>query len=452
MKKFNYDQWSKDAQNVAKILSDAPEVDKQKRIEIKEFKDRQDKVIKALQKNGIDAALVYSDEHYNGDVPYLGGNTNISIEPVAGVIGKNGFHIIAGLEGGYVAEQLAGRSGSKVHKVEMLKLADEDYPVEAEKVEDVIEEACGGKPETIGLLTPRAVLPVQIYEFLEEYLGDRQKILDAQEIFYKIKYEKSKTEMELIKDASLICDEMLKGMLAVLRPGMLETQVSEWGYLIGQELGAEEMGFDVMVTANEANRTLIGKALNREIKKGDMVHLGVAPKRDGLTACERVSVVCTENPDDITDFQKYWLNFIEGAFETGLQAYKKLAEENLPAKQQEQALVDYFKSRQDEVEKLLGKKIDLAQQKPYTGTHNAGYTECQEFYGAITLNSNDPLGHRIVTMLDVAIRGTGSKWNDIVIPGLDFVLVEKTLGKFGKSVEVFNKLPVNVQDYVGKQY
>ncbi|MDZ7838540.1 MAG: M24 family metallopeptidase [Actinomycetota bacterium] len=452
MKKFNYDQWSKDAQNVAKILANAPDIDKQKRIEIEEFKDRQNKVIEALQKNGIDAALVYSDEHYNGDVPYLGGNTNISIEPVAGVIGKNGFHIIAGLEGGYVAEQLAGRSGSKVHKVEMLKLADEDYPVEAERVEDVIEEACGGKPETIGLLTPRAVLPVQIYEFLEEYLGDREKIVDAQEIYYKIKYEKSETEMELIKDASLICDEMLKGMLAVLRPGMLETQVSEWGYLIGQELGAEEMGFDVMVTANEANRTLIGKALNREIKKGDMVHLGVAPKRDGLTACERVSVVCTENPDDITDFQKYWLNFIEEAFETGLQAYKKVAEENLPAKQQEQALVDYFKSRQDEVEELLGKKIDLAQQKPYTGTHNAGYTECQEFYGAITLNSNDPLGHRIVTMLDVAIRGTGSKWNDIVIPGLDFILVEKTLGKFGKSVEVLNKLPVNVQGYVGKQY
>ena len=84
---------------------------------------------------------MYSNEHYNGDVPYLGGNTNISIEPVAGVIGKGGFHLLAGLEGGYVAEQLAPRADIKVHKVEMLKLADEDYPVEAEKLEDVIEEA-----------------------------------------------------------------------------------------------------------------------------------------------------------------------------------------------------------------------------------------------------------------------------------------------------------------------
>ncbi|MFO7928667.1 MAG: M24 family metallopeptidase [Candidatus Humimicrobiaceae bacterium] len=445
-------EWLKEAKIISKILSKTPVIDKEKRITRKEFKERQDKVIEALQREGIDAAIVYSDEHYNGDVPYLGGNTNITIEPVAGVIGKNGFHLIAGLEGGYVAEQLADRSGSKVHKVEMLKLADEDYPVEAERVEDVIEEAAGKKPDTIGLLTPRAVFPVQIYEFLEEYLGDREKIVDIQELYYKIKYEKSEAEMDLIKDASLICDEMLKGMLAVLKPGMLETQVSAWGYLIGQELGAEEMGFDVMVTANEANRTLIGKALNRTINEGDIVHLGVAPKRDGLTACERGSVVCTSNPKNITDFQKYWFDFIEGAFKVGLEGYRKVARENLPAKLQEQALVDYFKSKEKEVESLIGKKVNLERQKPYTGTHNAGYTECQEFYGAITLNSKEPLGHRIVTMLDIAIRGVGSKWNDVVIPGLDFMLVEKTLGKFGRDVEVLTKLPINLQNLVGKKY
>lgn len=445
-------QWLEEAKIISKILSDSPKIDKQKRIGKNEFRQRQKKVIDAITKEGIDAAFVYSDEHYNGDVPYLAGNTNITIEPVAGVIGKNGFHVLAGLEGGYVSEQLGPRSGAKIHKVEMLKLADEEYPIDAERIEDVIEEAAGCKPKVIGLLTPRAVFPVAIYDFLKGYLGGNGEIVNAQEIYYKIKYEKSQTEMDLIGDASLICDEMLKGMLAVLKPGMMETQVSSWGYLVGQELGAEEMGFDVMVTANEANRTLIGKSLNRVINEGDMVHLGVAPKRDGLTACERVSVVCTNDPSSITKEQKYWFDFVEEAFKVGLEAYRKVAKENLPSKLQEQALVDYFKSKEDEVEKLIGKKIDLAKQKPYTGTHNAGYTECQEFYGAITLNSNEPLGNRIVTMLDVAIRGVGSKWDDIVIPGLDYLVVEKTLGKFGPEVEVLTKLPMNVQHLVGKVY
>jgi len=442
-------QWLAEAQVVSRILAQAPKIDKEKRVGRVEFQARQRKVIAALVEADVDAAFVYSDEHYNGDVPYLAGNTNISVEPVAGVIGKHGFHVLAGLEGGYVAEQLGPRSGAPVHKVEMLKLADEDYPIDAERVEDVIEAAAGGKPLRIGLLTPRAVFPLGIHDFLVDYLGDPASIVDAQELYYKIKYEKSPLEMELIADASLICDEMLKAMLAVLKPGMLETQVAQWGYAVGQELGAEEMGFDVMVTAGEANRTLIGKALNRVIREGDVVHLGVGPKRDGLTACERVSVVCTGDPSSITDEQRYWFGFVEEAYQVGLGAYRKVARENLPARLQEQALVDYFLSRQDEVQKRVGKPLDLVRQKPYTGTHNAGYTECQEFYGAITLGSDAPLGHRIVTMLDVAIRGFGSRWDDIVIPGLDYVVVERTLGKEGPAVEVLTRLPVNVQHLVG---
>ncbi len=440
--------WLREARFVSRVLGKAPALDKARRIEKPEFQERQRKLIAALAGAGIDAAFVYSDEHYDGDVPYLAGNTNISIEPVAGVIGKNGFHVLAGLEGGYVAEQLAGRSGAPVHKVEMLKLADENYPIEAERVEDVIEQAAGGKPRTIGLLTPRAVFPLGIYEFLARYVGASGRIVDAQELYYKIKYEKSLAEMALIAEAGRICDAMLEGMLGVLRPGLLETQVAAWGYAIAEELGAEEMGFDVMVTTGEANRTLIGKALNRPIAEGEVVHLGVAPKRDGLNACERLSVVCTRRASGLSAEQRYWFQFVEEAYRVGLEAYRKVAREKLPARLQEQALVDYFKSREAEVSARLGRKVDLARQKPYTGTHNSGYTECQEFYGAITLDSHEPLGQRIVTMLDVAIRGVGNRWDEIVIPGLDYVVVERTLGKDGPEVEVLTRLPENVQHLV----
>jgi Xaa-Pro aminopeptidase len=448
---MNTNSWLRDSRKISKVLSDAPAIDKTLRVEKEEFLQRQQKVIGALENAGLEAAFVYSDEHYNGDVPYLGGNTNISVEPVAGVIGKNGFHILAGLEGGYVAEQLAPRSGASVHKVEMLKLADEDYPVEAERVEDLIEAAAGGKPKRIGLLTPREVFPLSIYEFLVGYLGSGEAVVDAQELFYRIKYEKSEREMALIEQAGLICDVMLQGMLAVLRPGMLETQVSQWGYAIGQELGAEEFGFDIMANAGEANRALIGKALNRQIAEGDVVHVGVAPKRDGLTACERASVVCVDSPEKVSDEQRYWFDFVEEAYRTGYEAYLRVAEQQLPAKQQEQALIDYFKSREQEVSRRIGKKIDLVRQKPYTGTHNAGYTECQEFYGAITLNSEQPLGKRIVTMLDVAVRGVGNMWDEVIIPGLDYVVIEKTLGKYDRRVETLTKLPLNLQHLVGGQ-
>ena len=321
----------------------------------------------------------------------------------------------------------------------------------AMRVEDVIEECVGYKPRRIALLTPRQVLPLSIYEFLCDYAGSNA-VFDAQKIYYKIKYEKSDSEMRAIEQASLIADVMMEGMLSIMKPGMYETQVAQWGYAIASELGVEDHGFDVMVTSGEANRTLIGKALNRRICEGDYVHIGVAPKVDGLTACERATVICVDSKDKLTESQKYWINFVESAFKTGLEAYIRVAKENLPARLQEQALVDFFAAHESEVCKRLGKKIDFVRQKPYTGTHNSGYTECQEFYGAITLNSNEPLGNQIVTMLDVAVRGFGSRWDDIVIPGFDYALVEKTLGKYGNEVKVLNKLPVNLQHFVGRGF
>jgi hypothetical protein len=277
-----------------------------------------------------------------------------------------------------------------------------------------------------------------------------ENLVDAQGLYYRIRYEKSDEEMRLIEDANRIADASLAAMLAVLRPGLLETQVAAWGYLVGRELGAEENGWDIMVGAGEANRTLIGKALNRPIRRGDFVHLGAAPKRDGLNSCCRRSAVAVERPEEVTADQRYWLDFVEGAYRVGLDAYIEVARTGKPARLQEEALVEHFRSRSAEVSRKVGRPIALERQKPYTGTHNAGYTECQEFYGAITLESEEPLGRQIVTMLDVAVRGIGDRWDDLVIPGLDFVVVENTLGKYGARVETLNRLPVRVQELVGR--
>jgi len=438
----------KDFDKVLEVLRTTPDIDKIYGAPIEEFKRRQDLTYERLNEAGFDVGFVFSDEHYNGDVPYLGGNTNIHVEQVAGAIGKTGFHVIAGLEGGYVAEQLAPRAGAKVHKVELLQLADEKYPVKAEKLEAVLEETADKTVERVALLTPRQVVPAGIVEYLENVYG-KENIIDAQEIYYKIKYIKSDIELRLIKDANVIADAMIRAMLAVLKPGMLETELASWAYFVGKQLGSEENGWDVIIGAGEANRTLIGKALNRMINEGEYIHIGVAPKRDGLNSCLRRSVIVVDDPSKVTSEQKYWFDLVEGAFQVGYDKFVEVAEKNLPARIQEQALVDYFASHSDEVSKKIGKRIELEQFKPYTGTHNAGYTECQEFFGAITDDSDEPLGEQIVMMLDVALRGIGDDWNDIVIPGFEYLVVENTLGKFGPRVENFNKVPVNVQHLVG---
>jgi hypothetical protein len=440
---------SRDFHKVLDVLAACPGIEKSLAVPPPEFARRQAAVWHALKQSGLDVGFVFSDEHYDGDVPYLGGNTNITIEQVAGAIGKDGFHLIAGLEGGYVSEQLAPRANARVHKVELLQLADEKYPIRAERLEDVLDQAAGKKVRRIGLLTPRQVVPSGIVAALEIIVG-RENLVDAQVLYQRIRYEKSNIEMELIHDAALVGDAMMRGMLAVLRPGLLETQVAGWAYWAAKELGSEENGWDVMVTAGEANRTLIGKALNRPILPGEYVHLGVAPKRDGLNACVRRSLVAVDGHSGMTPSQRYWFDFIEQAYHVGEEAYRKVAAEGLPASVQEQALVEFFAAHSADVSNRYGKAIRLETLKPYTGTHNAGYTECQEFFGAITLDSTEPLGDQIVTMLDVAIRGIGDAWNEVVLPDLDYLVIENTLGKFGKQVVNFNSLPLNVQTLIGK--
>jgi Xaa-Pro aminopeptidase len=436
-----------DLRSVTRILEDASPIDREYLAPRAEFEERARRVNAALQQAGHAAGFVFSDEHYRGDVPYLGGNTNLSIEQVAGVIGKSGFHMAAGLEGGYVAEQLAGRSGAAVHKVEMLQLADEKYPIKAERLEQVIEAAAGGPVDHIALLTPRQVIPAAVVEYLENLFGP-DGVVNAQEIYYRVKYEKSEIEMRLIADAAAIADCMMRAMLAVLRPGRLETEVAAWAAWVGRMMGSEADAFKIMVGANEANRTLIGPALNRPIREGDWVHLGVAPQRDGLTACVRRSVVAVDKPSSLSEEQEFWMGLVEEGYRVGEEAYRKVAAEGLPARLQEQALVDYFSGRAAEVSARVGKPVDPASLKPYTGTHNSGYTECQEFFGAITLDSHEPLGHRIVTMLDVALRGIADHWNDVIIPGFDFCVVENTLAKDGADVGLLTRVPVHAQELV----
>lgn len=432
---------------VERILVQTPVIDKFRHIPAGEYAARRARVLSALESAGIDIGFAFSNEHYAGDVPYLGGNTNIQIEQVAAAIGKAGFRVISGLEGGYLAEQLSRRADAPVARIEMLKLAGEDYTLAGGTLEEVLEQVSGTKARTVGLLSPREVIPAAFVRCLEENFGP-ENVIDCQALYGKIKYEKSDNELALIRDASLIADSMMRAMLAVLKPGMLETQVAAWGYFVGRELGAEEMGWDIMVGANSANRTLIGKALNRKIEEGDFVHLGVAPKRDGLNTCLRRSCVAVERPEQVAGEQRYWLNFVEEAYGVGLSALQQAAANNSPAGIIEETLQQFYRERSASASQKVGKKIELDVLKPYSSIHNAGYTECQEFYGAVTVNSHEPLGKQIVLMLDVALRGIHEGWSDVIIPGLDFVVVENTLGKFGPRVEEFTCLPRNVQHLV----
>jgi Xaa-Pro aminopeptidase len=476
---------------VETIAENAPRIDKRRAITTEEFVARRRRVWEAVHANcGVDVAFAFSDEHYSGDVPYLGGNTNYSIEQVAFGLGPEPSRsgVIAGFEGVYIAGQLAPRAGVPVYPTESLQLADEKYPVEGSSLGDILKTIAGRPVTRIGLLTPRQVVPDGVVSHLEQLVGP-DNVIDAQLPFQSVKNLKSDDEMRLLEDAAYASSLALRAMLAVLEPGMDETKVAAFGDLLAKWMGCERKGFETMVGSDKACVTMIGPALNRPIAEAGgeatWVHVGTSYKRDGLTACCRRSLFV--DGASVTPYQAYWRGLVEEGFRTGFDAYVDIARNNRPARLQEEALVAFFNGKTDEAiarveaahgadaadqlrdrlhEEIPGVVKGLARLKPYTGTHNAGYTECQEFYGAITLESEQPLDEQVVTMLDVALRGRGSRWLgqefETYLPGFDYWVVEDTLGKSGREVKNLTgelqadgrvdpgigKMPVNVQGLV----
>lgn len=444
--------WRKQAEIISKVLEGAEAFDPGYLLPREEFLNRQQKVWSMLEKEGAECGIVYSDEHYCGDVPYLAGNNNIIVEPIAAVLGKNGLYFIAGLESGIVAEQFCHRSDVRIRKTDILKIGSEDYPEGILTPEQIIEEACGGKPRNIAVLTTKGIFPVGLYTALEQYVG-REQILDLSENYYKIKYEKSDREMRLIEESCKISDVMLEGMIRVLRPGLRECQVAQWGYSIAAELGADAMGFDVMVTTGKNNRTIVGRATNAVIQEGDVVHIGVAPKRDGLCGAQRASVFCVRSPQQIPAQQRIWMNFLEEAFSYAVEVYQEIAKKDLPGNVHEKKMILFYEEKAAELEKMTGIPLrNFSKQKGYVTSHNSGYTECQEFYGALDTGFEGKCARQMVLMLDVGLKGFGDCWDDIVIPGLDYLVIEKTTGKYDKEVRVLNRLPVNLQYLVGEAF
>ena len=449
---FDKNNWMKQASIVSKVLEKAPSFEKGYMLPAQEFKLRQEKTWNMLKQKGYDCGIVYSDEHYCGDVPYLAGNNNIIVEPIGAVLGENGLYLMAGPESAIVAEQFCPRSGAKIRVMDILNLGTGQTDQNLNTPASIVTEACGKIPEKIAILSSKVFFPVGLYQELSEQLA-QTKIDDLSEDYYKIKYNKSELELKLIEESCRISDIMIEAMVRILAPGLTEAQVAQWGYAVANELGADEQGFKIMVMSGENNRTMIGRATNKIIQEGEVVSIGVAPKRDGLCGAQRVSVMCVKDKSEIPDQHTVLMQFLEGAFQFSVEEFERIVKEKLPGNTHEKSMIQYYRDRENEIGKKLESPISqFSELKGYVTSHNSGYTECQEMYGALSEKFKDEIPENIVLMMDVGLKGYGKDWSQIRIPGLDYLVIEKTLIKEGDHVRVLNRLPVNVQDFVGEAF
>ena len=165
-------------------------------------------------------------------------------------------------------------------------------------------------------------------------------------------------------------------------PGRLEMEVARpvW---VGRMLGSERDGFQIMVGANTANRTLIGPALNRPIRYA----LGSpACCAEGDAAFNRLHSLlhCCGLADESMAGAEVLVRSCRGGWQSASTCTRSRGQ--AIARPTVKSTVDFAGLARDPRAVLVG-EINLAQQKPYTG-RTIPATECQEFFGAITLDSS----------------------------------------------------------------
>jgi len=418
-----------------------PKINLRMRMAREEYKKRWAIVQNRMRAKGYDLAYACGSELDRSDVAWLAGVFDPIIERYGILIPAEGIPIVlTGSEGGHVIEEAVEESGADIALLKEFQISDEDYRhAHFISFDDVLKNIRTSETKQVAILSSPQFIPHDHVVIIQRKFGADKVVFDV-EFLQRIKYEKSDTELAICETANVIADAALRTMLAVSVPGMTELEIAGVGDYVMKELGAGRTGFPTIVTAGERNYTVIGPATNNVLRKGDMVSMGVSPTFNGYHGVVRRTFRVGET---MTKGQKEFHEAVEGLYRTVMEAVKKAARENLPSNFIDQQGKQYLEKL---ILKTLNNKLTTPIE-PYTFIHNAGCSECQEGYGAVTPYTDHPLGNQVALMIDVALLGF-TKRNKPLFETL-YDVIEDALWKKGKEVGVYNRLPLDVQHLVG---
>jgi Xaa-Pro aminopeptidase len=423
----------------------APIVERGRAVARSEYRKRWDRVQAALAASGFDLLYACGSELDRSDAAWLAGIFDPIIERYGVLVPRAGTPVVlAGSEGGHVIEEAVRASGARVALLREFQISDEDYRfARFESLEDVVAAllpARPGRPPRLLVASSAQFIPHDHVLMLQGRFGADNVVFDTAPL-RRLKYEKSRAELEIIAAANAIADAAFLGMLAFLVPGARELDAAAAGDYVMKRLGAGRTGFPTIVSSGPRGRTVLGPATNRVIRKGEFVSLGLSPTFNGYHGIMRRTVKVGA---EWTFPESEFMASLEGLYHAVIKGAAAAALGNLPASSIDRAGKAYL--RRTRLKSRRGRP--MTPREPYTFIHNTGCSECQEGYGAVTPYSDDPLGRNAALMIDVAFLGFDEK-KRLVFP-IEYAVIEDSFWKIGRRIGVFNRMPLCVQDLVGK--
>jgi len=435
----------KDMGRIAGRIADQamPDIDFSLRVNRADFRKRWRTVQARMKEKGYDLLYACGSELDRTDVAWLTGFYDPIVERYAVAVPVAGRPLLlAGCEGHHVVQEAADASGCDTALLREFQISDEEYRhVKWITLKRAAAKLKVGRRPKVMIASDSEFLPLGQYELLVDVFGKKNVVFDTPMLQY-IKYEKTLKELRIMEQANKATDAAFRAMLAVTAPGVLESQVAGIGDFVLKALGAHRTGFPTIVTSGDRGYTVIGPATDKVIKHGEVVSMGLSPTWHGYHGIVRRTVRVGK---DFTPGQRQFLEAVEGLYRTVFEATVKAAAENLDAITTDAAGKAYLASLK--VRGLKGRLQGL--KEPYSYLHNAGCSECQEGYGAVTGDFVGKFGKRVSLMLDTAL--IGFEKDGVPLFPLIYAVVEDSLWKNGKNVGIYNRIPIRAQQLVGNE-
>jgi Xaa-Pro aminopeptidase len=431
---------------IEKIIAvHGPRIDREVAVPKKEYAERWARVQKAMRAKGYDLGYACGSELDRSDVAWLAGVFDPIIERYGILVPAQGKPVVvAGSEGGHVIEDCVKASGAEMALLREYQISDEDYRfAKFGRLEDVVYKLVPFRPVRpikIALFSRGQFIPYDHVAMFQGRFGADNVVFDL-ELLRLIKYEKSIAELKVTGSANAIADAAFLGMLAMLKPGVRELDVAAAADYIMKRLGAGRTGFPTIVSSGTRGRTVLGPATNRVIKKGEFVSLGLSPTFNGYHGIMRRTVKAGA---EWTKQDIAFMDALEGLYHVVFRTTAEAARKGQPSSMIDRKGKKYLE--RTKVRDNRGRR--LTPREPYTFIHNTGCSECQEGYGAVTPFSENRLAKNAAQMIDVAFLGFDEN-HELVFP-IEYAVIEDSFWKKGKEVGVYNRIPLAVQDLVGK--
>ena len=225
------------------------------RIPDEEYKERAQRAAKILQREGLDALIVNSNEADYANARYFSGYWPL-FERCGVAIAPTGE---AALMVGPESKEF-GADRSRIDKVFVLKAyregADPAYPeLQADTYQDVF----------------RAAFP-------------EAEIVRADHMMVELRSIKSVNEINCLREGYRIAQLATQQVIREIRPGMTELQMVGVAQRVVYENGAEYEGLPMYVFSEASTRHAISRSGYRKFEKGDIVQLNLSAKIDGYSA------------------------------------------------------------------------------------------------------------------------------------------------------------------------